>query len=148
MLVPSFFFNDTVASVPLETNAAKFNLTRVSLEVILIRIQGRERVTMKVAAFWMVAAFLLCGHSLAQQNPSQAPAQPKPTAPPSRKVSQNPNTEIDFRQQQLAKMRRQYSDDKGQLRPDLFAKGVSQMQRMKVVSEPGAAPKAQPADKP
>ena len=103
---------------------------------------------MKLPVFGMFAMFLLCVHSLAQESPSKTPAQPKSVAPPSRKVSQDPDVETNLRQQELAKMRREYSDDKGQLRPDLFAKGAAQVQRMKVASEPGATPKTQPADKP
>jgi hypothetical protein len=99
-------------------------------------------------AFCVLAMLIAGSNCVAQMQPSPAPAQAKSTAPPSRKVSQEPDVEQDFRQQQLAKMKREHSDDKGQLRPDLFAKGVAQVQRMKVVSEPGAAPTAQPADKP
>jgi hypothetical protein len=101
-----------------------------------------------LSAFCILAMFCALSNSVAQTQPVPAPAQAKPTAPPSRKVSQEPDVEQDFRQQQLAKMKREHSDDKGQLRPDLFAKGIAQTQRMKVVAEPGAAPKAQPADKP
>ena len=101
-----------------------------------------------LSAFCILAMFFAWSNCVAQTQPVPAPAQAKSTAPPSRKVSQDPAVEDDFRQQQLAKMKREHSDDKGQLRPDLFAKGVAQMQRMKVVSEPGAAPKTQPVDKP
>ena len=103
-----------------------------------------------LSAFCMLAMFFAPSNCVAQTQPvhAPAPAQAKSTAPPPRKVSQDPVEEEDSRQQQLAKMKREHSDDKGQLRPDLFAKGVAQMQRMKVVSEPGAAPKTQPVGKP
>ncbi|MGA9565081.1 MAG: hypothetical protein WBS19_06120 [Candidatus Korobacteraceae bacterium] len=98
----------------------------------------------------ILAMFFAQSNCVAQTQPAPAPAPApaKSTAPPSRKVSQDPAVEEDSRLQQLAKMKREHSDDKGQLRPDLFAKGVAQMQRMKVVSEPGAAPKTQPVEKP
>jgi hypothetical protein len=101
-----------------------------------------------LSAFCILAMFFVLSNCVAQTQSAPAPPQAKSTAPPSRKVTQDPAVEDDFRQQQLAKMKREHSDDKGQLRPDLFAKGVAQTQRMKVVSEPGATPKAQPADKP
>lgn len=101
-----------------------------------------------LSVFCILAMFFAPSNCVAQTQSAPAPAQAKSAAPPSRKVSQTPDVEQDFRQQQLAKMKREHSDDKGQLRPDLFAKGVAQMQRMKVVIEPGAAPKTQPAEKP
>ncbi len=89
------------------------------------------------------AALLLCVDCPAQESPSKIPAQLGSAAT----VPKNPDVETQFRQRQLAKMKREHSDDKGQLRPELFAKAVAQIQRMKVVSKPGATPK-QPANKP
>jgi hypothetical protein len=97
----------------------------------------------------LIAVLVLCGQSFAQERPPQAPA-PRELTPPQEVLPSNENSDLETqnRLDRLAQMRREHSDATGKERPDLFAKGVAQMQRMKAVHHPGATPETRPVSKP
>jgi hypothetical protein len=96
----------------------------------------------KLNAFALGAAFafLLCGPSPAQD-----------AAPPASRLAKRPTSTAGAKsedpyeeQERLAllreKMRRENSDESGRVRPDLFAKAVAHMRRMKVAKQIGPDP--------
>jgi hypothetical protein len=96
-----------------------------------------------------IAAAILCGSGIAQQRPTNAP-EPMKATPPQKVLSNEEDSDLEMqnRLNRLAQMRREHSDANGKLRPDLYAKGVAQMHRMKVTHQIGATPEPQPVRKP
>jgi hypothetical protein len=106
-------------------------------------------VAVQASRLTVAAVLLFSGSGIAQQTP---PASPRPgiLTPPPRVLRQEKDPDME-RQNLLnrrAQLRREHSDASGTLRPDLQAKGLAQMRRMKVVHQIGAAPQTPPASQP
>jgi hypothetical protein len=98
-------------------------------------------------ACWLsiAAVLILCGQSFAQERPSKGP-EPSRLTPPQKVLPNKEDSDLETqnRLNRLAQMRREHSDATGKLRPDLFAKGLAQMRRMKVVHQIGGGVETQP----
>jgi hypothetical protein len=104
---------------------------------------------MRALLFSLAALFLFHSHSYSQEKATQGSQPGKAEA--LRKVlpdESDPDLETQNRLRLLAKMRREHSDANGKLRPDLFAKGAAQVQRMKVTHQLGVVPNPEPIKKP
>ncbi|MGA7885003.1 MAG: hypothetical protein WCA44_04625 [Acidobacteriaceae bacterium] len=114
---------------------------------------------MRSCGIILIGLFLAVAPALGQQTPPAAhraphadtsQRSPVQTARPSAPVEsiQHALLEQNSREQQLARMRRAESDDEGRVRPDLYAKGVAQFLRMKVVPLPVVSAPVKPVTHP
>ena len=106
-------------------------------------------VPVQVSRLSMAVVLVLCGQSIAQERPTQA-TEPRELTPPQKVLPNKEDSDLETqnRLNRLAQMRREHSDATGKVRPDLFAKGLAQIQRMKTVHHIGATPETRPVSKP
>jgi hypothetical protein len=102
---------------------------------------------LRLFALLLAIAFLFFSPSSGQNR--AAPAAPPTKARPSSKdaKSENEAREQETRALMLQRLRREHSDASGRLRPDLFAKAIAQIQRMKVAKQIGPGPTVSPDKK-
>ena len=103
---------------------------------------------MKASTLLIVAALLLGGYCWAQEKSSQPASQAKPPVSKFAEVKEDWQNEQESQQRRIEELRREHSDESGRPRPDLFEKGVAQLQRMKVTNQIGPGPKTTSVDKP
>jgi hypothetical protein len=93
---------------------------------------------MKFSMLIVAAMFALCCCGTAQSTPPQNATPANPVSSKSAPATLDPQDDGNARLQMLARMRRQHSDVRGKVRPELALKGIAQVQRM-AVANPGLA---------
>jgi hypothetical protein len=121
--------------------------TEIPGTMVLLSRSKRKFVMKSSVALPTAAALLLCSASFAQNSTSQVSKSVKPQIETARVTAEDGDKEEKSRELVLQKMRREYSDASGRVRPDLWQQGVAQMKRMKVVSQIGPVPKESPEKK-
>jgi hypothetical protein len=119
------------------------------------RFFQKRNATMKSVALPAAVALILCSPFLAQDLRAQT-AKPAPsirqthlTVAVEREADEDENAEQEGLAREVEKMRRDHSDEKGRVRPDLFDKANAHVQRMGIADQIGANPKdAEPVEKP
>jgi hypothetical protein len=103
-------------------------------------------VSAKALALSATFGLMLCSPSPAQNKASDAKQSAKQTASTREATPEDQQWEKDTRRRILQQLGQEHSDENGRIRPDLYAKAVAHVQRMKVAKQIGPEP-AVPPDK-
>jgi hypothetical protein len=99
-----------------------------------MRTLGTREVAMVALRISAACAILMLGAFAARPACAASTVQDK-----TREDSQDAQRETEWRAHELALLKLEHSDTTGKVRPDLRAKAIAQMQRMKVVTQFGAS---------